>query len=103
MLPRLALARLLDLLLVLFGVSVLVFLMIRLIPGDAVAIMLGANTEVTPERWRNSAPASASISPSCSNTSAGPARRSRATSAPRCGPAAPLPAKSSITSARPWS
>jgi peptide/nickel transport system permease protein len=50
MLPRLVLARLLDLLLVLFGVSVLVFLMIRLIPGDAVAIMLGANTEVTPER-----------------------------------------------------
>ncbi len=34
----------------LFGVSVIVFLMIRLIPGDAVAIMLGANTEVTPER-----------------------------------------------------
>ncbi|CAM5181233.1 Glutathione ABC transporter permease OS=Bosea thiooxidans OX=53254 GN=ARD30_12060 PE=3 SV=1 [Bosea thiooxidans] len=35
---------------VLFGISVIVFLMIRLIPGDAVAIMLGANTEVTPER-----------------------------------------------------
>jgi peptide/nickel transport system permease protein len=50
MLPRLLLARLADLLLVLFGVSVVVFLMIRLIPGDAVAIMLGANTEVTPER-----------------------------------------------------
>ena len=43
-------ARLLDLLLVLFGVSVLTFLMIRLIPGDAVAIMLGANSEVTPDR-----------------------------------------------------
>lgn len=42
--------RLLDLAFVLFGVSVLVFLMIRLIPGDAVAIMLGANTEITPER-----------------------------------------------------
>lgn len=42
--------RTLDLLFVLFGVSVLVFLMIRFIPGDAVAIMLGANTEVTPER-----------------------------------------------------
>ncbi len=42
--------RLFDLALVLFGVSVLVFLMIRLIPGDAVAIMLGANTEVTPDR-----------------------------------------------------
>lgn len=40
--------RLGDLLLVLFGVSVLVFLMIRLIPGDAVQILLGANTEVTP-------------------------------------------------------
>jgi peptide/nickel transport system permease protein len=50
MLHRLILARLADLLFVLFGVSVLVFLMIRLIPGDAVAIMLGANTEVTPER-----------------------------------------------------
>jgi peptide/nickel transport system permease protein len=44
------LSRLADLGLVLFGVSVIVFLMIRLIPGDAVAIMLGANTEVTPER-----------------------------------------------------
>ena len=43
-------SRLLDLLIVLFGVSVVVFLMIRLIPGDAVAIMLGANTEVTPDR-----------------------------------------------------
>jgi peptide/nickel transport system permease protein len=42
--------RLVDLILVLFGVSVITFLMIRLIPGDAVAIMLGANTEVTPER-----------------------------------------------------
>ena len=42
--------RLFDLLFVLFGVSVLVFLIIRLIPGDAVAIMLGANTDITPER-----------------------------------------------------
>lgn len=42
--------RLLDLLVVLFGVSVVAFLMIRLIPGDAVQIMLGANSEVTPDR-----------------------------------------------------
>lgn len=42
--------RLVDLAVVLFGVSVIVFLMIRLIPGDAVAVMLGANTEITPER-----------------------------------------------------
>jgi peptide/nickel transport system permease protein len=42
--------RLIDLGVVLFGVSVVTFLMIRLIPGDAVAIMLGANTEVTAER-----------------------------------------------------
>ncbi|WP_309570308.1 ABC transporter permease [Deinococcus sp.] len=42
--------RLIDLLVILFGVSVLVFLMIRLIPGDAVQILLGANTEVTPEQ-----------------------------------------------------
>jgi len=42
--------RALDLAVVLLGVSVIVFLMIRLVPGDAVAIMLGANTEVTPER-----------------------------------------------------
>jgi peptide/nickel transport system permease protein len=47
---RVLLARLIDLVVVLFGVSVIVFLMIRLIPGDAVAIMLGANTEITPER-----------------------------------------------------
>jgi peptide/nickel transport system permease protein len=42
--------RLLDLLVVLWGVSALVFLMIRFIPGDAVQIMLGANVEITPER-----------------------------------------------------
>ena len=47
---RVLLHRVLDLAVVLFGISVVVFLMIRLIPGDAVAIMLGANTEVTPER-----------------------------------------------------
>jgi peptide/nickel transport system permease protein len=47
---RLLLTRVADLAVVLFGVSVIVFLMIRLIPGDAVAIMLGANTEVTPDR-----------------------------------------------------
>ncbi len=47
---RALLSRLVDLVVVLFGVSIIVFLMIRLIPGDAVAIMLGANTEVTPER-----------------------------------------------------
>src|SRR4028118_1192585 len=50
MFKRLILSRLAVRALVLFGVSVVVFLMIRLIPGDAVAIMLGANTEVTPER-----------------------------------------------------
>jgi peptide/nickel transport system permease protein len=42
--------RLIDLLVVLWGVSALVFLMIRFIPGDAVQIMLGANVEITPER-----------------------------------------------------
>jgi peptide/nickel transport system permease protein len=43
-------AKLIDLVVVAVGVSIITFLMIRLIPGDAVAIMLGANTEVTPER-----------------------------------------------------
>lgn len=47
---RFLVSRLIDLLIVLFGVSIIVFLMIRLIPGDAVAIMLGANTDITPER-----------------------------------------------------
>lgn len=47
---RFILNRLVDLVFVLFGVSIVVFLMIRLIPGDAVAIMLGANTDITPER-----------------------------------------------------
>ncbi len=42
--------RLFDLVFVLFGVSVLIFLMLRLIPGDAVAIMLGANVDITPDR-----------------------------------------------------
>jgi peptide/nickel transport system permease protein len=41
------LKRLIDLSIVLLGMSILVFLMIRLIPGDAVAIMLGANSEIT--------------------------------------------------------
>ena len=43
-------ARCAELLFVLFGVSVLTFLMIRLVPGDAVQIMLGANADVTPDR-----------------------------------------------------
>ena len=47
---RLVVQRLSDLLFILFGVSVLSFLMIRLVPGDAVQIMLGANAEITPER-----------------------------------------------------
>ena len=42
--------RLIDLVIVLFGVSLVAFLLIHLVPGDAVTIMLGANTEVTPER-----------------------------------------------------
>jgi peptide/nickel transport system permease protein len=42
--------RLAELAVVLFGVSIIVFLMIRLIPGDAVTIMLGANTEITADR-----------------------------------------------------
>ncbi|MFN8924262.1 MAG: ABC transporter permease [Rhodospirillales bacterium] len=46
---RLILDRAVDLLVVLFGVSVVAFLMIRLIPGDAVQIMLGANAAVTEE------------------------------------------------------
>ena len=47
---RIIAARLVDLGFVLIGISLLVFCMIRFIPGDAVAIMLGANTEVTPDR-----------------------------------------------------
>lgn len=50
MIARLLAARLADLAIVLFGVSLIAFLMVRMIPGDAVAIMLGANAEVTPER-----------------------------------------------------
>jgi peptide/nickel transport system permease protein len=50
MIRRIALRRLADLAVVLFGVSIIVFLMIRLIPGDAVTIMLGANTEITADR-----------------------------------------------------
>jgi peptide/nickel transport system permease protein len=40
--------RLGDLLFVAFGVSLLTFLILRLIPGDAVELMLGANAEATP-------------------------------------------------------
>ena len=46
----LLLRRALDLLFVLLGVSVLVFLMIRLIPGDAAQIMLGASGEASAEQ-----------------------------------------------------
>lgn len=41
--------RLFDLVFVLLAVSLLIFLMLRLIPGDAVQIMLGA-VDITPER-----------------------------------------------------
>ena len=47
---KLLTTRLFDLVVVLFGVSVITFALIRLVPGDAVAIMLGANTEITPDR-----------------------------------------------------
>lgn len=50
MTARFLFSRIIDLCFVLFGVSIIVFMMIRLIPGDAVAIMLGANTEITPDR-----------------------------------------------------
>src|SRR5262249_51412034 len=40
-------ARLVDIAVALLGVSIITFLMIRLVPGDAVSIMLGANAEVT--------------------------------------------------------
>ena len=78
MLRRLLLPRLIDLVLVVAGVSVIVFLMIRLVPGDAVAIMLGANSEVTPKRSPSCAQGSASISLS-SSKSRGPSRRFTAT------------------------
>ena len=42
--------RLLDLLLVAFGVSVLTFAMIHLVPGDTVQVMLGANAETSAEQ-----------------------------------------------------
>lgn len=45
-----ALKRLGELLVTAFGVSVLTFLMIRLIPGDAVQVMLGANADVSPQQ-----------------------------------------------------
>ena len=44
------LRRLLDLAFVLFGVSILVFLMIRLIPGDAAQVMLGASGEASADQ-----------------------------------------------------
>ncbi len=50
MFARAVATRIVDLVLVLWAVSIFAFLMIRLVPGDAVAIMLGANTEITPER-----------------------------------------------------
>ena len=42
--------RLSELLIVGFGVSVLAFLMIRLIPGDAAQVMLGGNAEISAEQ-----------------------------------------------------
>jgi peptide/nickel transport system permease protein len=45
--PGAILKRLAELAVVAFGVSVLTFLMIHLVPGDAVQVMLGANAEVT--------------------------------------------------------
>ena len=42
--------RVVDLVLVAFGVSVLTFLMIHLVPGDTVQVMLGSNAETSPEQ-----------------------------------------------------
>ena len=47
---KLILRRLFDLALVLLGVSILVFLMIRLIPGDAAQVMLGASGDASAEQ-----------------------------------------------------
>ena len=91
----LLLAGLVDLAVVLFGVSVIVFLMIRLIPGDAVAIMLGANTEVTPERIAELRARIGLDQPIARPVPAlGRRRRCTATSAPRSGPAGRSPARS---------
>lgn len=49
---KMILKRLLDLAIVLLGVSVLVFLMIRLIPGDAAQVMLGASGDAGEEQVR---------------------------------------------------
>jgi peptide/nickel transport system permease protein len=49
---KIFLKRLLDLAIVLLGVSVLVFLMIRLIPGDAAQVMLGASGDAGEEQVR---------------------------------------------------
>jgi peptide/nickel transport system permease protein len=46
---RAAASRISELLLVLFGASVLTFLMVRLVPGDAAQVMLGA-ADVSPEK-----------------------------------------------------
>ena len=86
-------SRLADLVLVLFGVSVIVFLMIRLIPGDAVAIMLGANTEVTPERIAEMRGRIGLDRPIVEQYLPGPGARCTAISAPRCGPAVRSPAR----------
>ena len=42
--------RILAVLLVMFGVSVAVFLMIRLVPGDVVTVVLGTEGTASPER-----------------------------------------------------
>jgi peptide/nickel transport system permease protein len=47
---KLIFKRLLDLAVVLLGVSILVFLMIRLIPGDAAQVMLGASGDASEEQ-----------------------------------------------------
>jgi peptide/nickel transport system permease protein len=77
MLKRLVLGRLADLALVVFGVSVIVFLMIRLIPGDAVAIHARA-TRGDAERHGGAArPGSGSTSRCWCNTALGRAARHR--------------------------
>ena len=44
--------RLASMVLVLFGVSVLIFVLIRLVPGDVVDVLYGAEAQASPEARR---------------------------------------------------
>ena len=77
----------------LLGVSIIVFMLVRLLPGDAVTMLLQDYAYAARCR-RDASHSSGSIGPSTCSTSSGSAGSCAATSAPRCAARPPSPTSS---------